>query len=135
VWPFFMIMAEKFSDGRPEMPFAEEHHSLQALGLGGFDKPFGKGVQIGTPGRQDERLHTTVAQQAPEGRGVQRIAVQDDVLHAAQEAVAGGRRHHSGCGETESSVGCSAESRRAALCSRFANPNHSNHLKMKPRFR
>jgi len=26
-------MVDKFSDGRPEMRFAELHHSVQALGL------------------------------------------------------------------------------------------------------
>jgi hypothetical protein len=33
VGPFFMIVTHKFFDGRPEMPFAEQHHSVQALGL------------------------------------------------------------------------------------------------------
>src|SRR5262245_36400860 len=51
VRPFFMTMVDKFSDGRLEMPFAEKHHSVQALGLRRFDKPFGKRVQIRTPRR------------------------------------------------------------------------------------
>ena len=51
---FFMITMHKRSDGGPEVRFAEEHHSLQALGFGGFDKPFGKRVQIGTPRREDQ---------------------------------------------------------------------------------
>jgi len=33
MWPFVMVMVDKFSDGRPEMRFAEQHHSVQALGL------------------------------------------------------------------------------------------------------
>src|ERR1700730_209005 len=65
VRPFFMIMLDKFSDGRSEMPFGKEHHSVQALGLGGFDKAFRKRVQIRTPRREDQGLHATVAQQAP----------------------------------------------------------------------
>src|SRR6476646_10636451 len=34
VRPFFMIVTHKFVDGCPEMPFAEQHHPIQALGLG-----------------------------------------------------------------------------------------------------
>src|ERR1700730_8763824 len=34
VRPFFMIMVDKFPDGRSEMPFAEQHQSVQTLGLG-----------------------------------------------------------------------------------------------------
>jgi hypothetical protein len=88
VRPFFVIMVDKFSDGRPEMPFAEEHHAIQALGLGGLDKPFGERVQIGTPRGQDQWRDAAVPQEAPKGRRVERISVQDDVLHAAEEAIA-----------------------------------------------
>ena len=63
----------KRSDGRSKVRFAEEHHALQALGLGGLDKSFGKGVHIGTPRREDQWRHATVAQQAPKGRGVETI--------------------------------------------------------------
>jgi hypothetical protein len=90
VRPFFMIMLDKFSDGHSEMPFAEQHHSVQALGVGRFDKAFRKRVQIRTPRREDQGLHATVAQQAPKGGRVERIAIEDDVLHVAQEAIAGG---------------------------------------------
>jgi hypothetical protein len=72
----------------PEVPFAEWHDSLQALGLGGPHKPLGKRVQIWAPGRQDQWLHATVPQQAPKVGGVERVSVQDEVLNAAQEAVA-----------------------------------------------
>jgi hypothetical protein len=34
VRPFFMIMLHKRSDSYPEVRLAEEHHALQALGLG-----------------------------------------------------------------------------------------------------
>jgi len=90
VRPFFMIMVDKFSYGRPEMPFAQKHHSVQALGLGGLDKPFGKRIQIGTPRRKDQGRYATVPQQAPKGRGVKRISIEDDVLNAVQEAAGGG---------------------------------------------
>src|SRR4030095_8400170 len=50
---FFMIMVDKFSHGRPEMPFPEKHYSVQTLRLDGLDKPFGKRIQIGTPRRKD----------------------------------------------------------------------------------
>src|SRR5262249_54444944 len=47
VRPFLMIMVDEFSDSRPELPFADQHHSVQALGLRGSDKSFGKRVQMG----------------------------------------------------------------------------------------
>jgi hypothetical protein len=31
VGPFFMIVMHTFFDGHPERPFAEQHHSVQAL--------------------------------------------------------------------------------------------------------
>jgi hypothetical protein len=53
---FFMIMINKRANGGSQVRLAEEHHSLQALGLGGLDKAFGKRVQIRTPGREDQWL-------------------------------------------------------------------------------
>src|SRR6476620_8130624 len=85
---FFVIMNDKRSDGRAEMPFAKEHHSLHALGLDGLDKAFGERVQIRTPRRKDHRRHTAVASQASKGRGGQRITVDDEVLDTFEEAVA-----------------------------------------------
>jgi hypothetical protein len=49
VWPFIVVMADKFSDSRSEMSFAKRHHAVQALGLDRFDKSFGEGVQVWTP--------------------------------------------------------------------------------------
>ena len=51
-------------------------------------KPFGKRVQIWSPGRQNQWLRATAPQQAPKGGDVPRVSVQDEVLHAAQEAAA-----------------------------------------------
>src|SRR5262245_41231 len=65
VWPFFVIMINEISDGRPEMLFAERHHAVQALGLHGLDKAFGKRVQIGTPRREDQRRNSTVPKETP----------------------------------------------------------------------
>ena len=62
VRPFLLIVIDKRSDGGPEVPFAEWHHSRQTLGLDGPDKSFGKRVQIRTPGRQQQGRHTTVPQ-------------------------------------------------------------------------
>ena len=81
-----MIMLDKRSHGGPEVSFPEGHDPLQALGLGGPHKPLGERVQIGTPGRQDHGRHATAPQQAPKGGGVERVSVQDEVLHATQEA-------------------------------------------------
>src|SRR5438128_231724 len=49
VWPFVMVMVDEFSDGRPEMRFAEQHHSVQALGLDRLDEPFGERIQVWAP--------------------------------------------------------------------------------------
>ena len=46
----FMIVKHERSYGRPKVRFAEQHHPLQALGFGGLDESFRKGVQIRTPG-------------------------------------------------------------------------------------
>ena len=83
-----MIMMHERADRRSEMRFAEEHHSIQALRFGRPDKPFGERVQIGTPRWKDQRRHATVTQQPPKRRGVQRVAIEDDVLQPAQEPVA-----------------------------------------------
>ena len=83
VRPLLMIMLDKRSYGSPEVPFAEWHDPLQALGLGGPNKPLGEGVQIWTPGGQDQWLHAIVSQQAPKGGRVERVSVQDEVLNAA----------------------------------------------------
>ena len=42
-------MVTGLSDGRAEMPFAQEHQSRQALGLDGLDKAVGERVQSRTP--------------------------------------------------------------------------------------
>jgi plasmid stabilization system protein ParE len=83
VRPLLVIMLDKRSYGRPEVPFAERHDPLQALGLGRLNKPLGKCVQIWTPGGQDQWLHATAPQQAPKGGGVERVSVQDQVLSTA----------------------------------------------------
>src|SRR5712691_1088423 len=71
VRPLLMIMLDKRSYGSPEVPFAEWHDPLQALELGGPNKPLRKRVQIWTPGRQDQWLHATAPQQAPKAGGVE----------------------------------------------------------------
>ena len=82
-------MLDECSYGSPEVPFSPSGTILvQALGLGGLHKPLGERVQIWTPGRQDQWLHATAPQQALKGGGVERVSVQDEVLNAAQEAVA-----------------------------------------------
>jgi len=55
---FVMIMIDELADRRSEVRFAEEHHSIQALRLGGPDKSFGERVQIGCGVR---KLHPTHA--------------------------------------------------------------------------
>jgi len=47
VRPFLVIVVNKFSDGRPKVPFAERDHSRQALGSDRADKSLGKGVKFG----------------------------------------------------------------------------------------
>jgi hypothetical protein len=47
-----ITMLDKRAYGSLEVPFAEWHDPLQALGLGGRNKPLGKRVQIWTPGKK-----------------------------------------------------------------------------------
>ena len=47
VRPLLMIMLDTRSDGSPEVPVAEGHESLQALGLGRPNKPLGTRVHTG----------------------------------------------------------------------------------------
>ena len=66
----FVIMLFRRSDGDPEVRFAEEHRSVEALGLGRPDTPYCERVQIWTSGREDLWLRPTVARQAPKGSRV-----------------------------------------------------------------
>jgi hypothetical protein len=56
VRPLFVMVIDKRkrSDGGPEVPFSEWHHSRQTFGLNGPDKSFGKRVQVRTSGRQPQ---------------------------------------------------------------------------------
>jgi hypothetical protein len=49
-------MMHECSNGGSEVRFAEEHHARQALGLGGLNKPFGKGVPPRGVGRDQDLL-------------------------------------------------------------------------------
>ena len=92
-----MIMSDERPDGCPEMRLAEWHCALQALGLDGEDKPLGKRVQIRTPRGQQERFHAAVPQQAPNGRGVERIPVENEVLHARRKPSPASTRFRATC--------------------------------------
>jgi hypothetical protein len=87
VGPFLMIVVDKRADSGPEPPFAEGHDARQALGSDRPDKSLGKRVQIRTPRGQAHECHTTVAQQIPEGGGVERVSVENQVLRVAEEAI------------------------------------------------
>ena len=89
VGPFHMVMAHELSDGSPEVSLAERDDSLQALGLRGENEPFCIGIEVGAVGGQEQRLHTAVAQETAERRGVERVPVENEVLNAVEEAVAG----------------------------------------------
>src|SRR5262245_18287139 len=82
-------MIYKRADGGAEVFLTKWHDSVYALGLDGPDKSLGKGVQIRTPGRQEQGRHTTVPQPVPEGGGVEGIAVQNEVFGAEEEALFG----------------------------------------------
>jgi hypothetical protein len=92
-----MIVIDKRSYGSPEVSFAEWHNARQTLGLDGPDKSFGKRVQIRTPGRQQQGRHTTVPKPLPEGDGVERVSVQNEIVHAAEEASSASVRFRATC--------------------------------------
>ena len=85
-----MIMIDKCSDGGPQMSLAQWDDSIQALGSDRFDKSLRKRVQIRTPGRQEQWLYATASQQVPERGSVERVAVQNERFHTAEEAISGG---------------------------------------------
>src|SRR5262249_38982517 len=89
MWSFLMIVIDERADGGSEVLLAEWHDAIQALRFDGPDKSLGKGVQIGTPSRQAQGLHTTVPQPVPEGGRVEGIAVQNEVFGAAEEVLFG----------------------------------------------
>jgi hypothetical protein len=85
--PFLVIVIHERADGGSEVRLAEWHDSTQALGFDGSHKSLGKGVQIGTPGRQAQGRHPGVPQPVAEDYGVERVSVQNEVFHAAEEAI------------------------------------------------
>ena len=87
VRPFFMIVIDERSHRGPEVAFAEWHEPRQTLGSDRPHKSLRECVQIRTPGRQSQGCHPAVAQQVPEGGGVEWVSVQNDVLHIAKETV------------------------------------------------
>ena len=82
-----MIVIDKRSHGGSEMSFAKRHDSRQTLGSDRLHKSLGKRVQIRTPGGQAHGCHTTVPQQVPEGGGVERVSIENEVVHVTEEAV------------------------------------------------
>src|SRR5579862_9841151 len=87
VRPFLMIVVDEFADSRPKMPFAERYDSRQALGSDRTNKSFGEGIQIRASAGQAHEFHATVLQHPPEGRRVERISVENQVVRVAEEAV------------------------------------------------
>jgi hypothetical protein len=73
MWSFFMIMVDKFSDGRLEMPFAEQHHAVHALGLRRLDEPFGVTKRARLPSSRVPHLRRVIG---PESEAL------DERLHA-----------------------------------------------------
>jgi hypothetical protein len=50
-----------------ERVFTQHDHPFQGLLLDGADELFAVGIQIGAPGRQDDRLYTAGLQEPVEG--------------------------------------------------------------------
>src|SRR6185295_18092506 len=88
-------MIHERADGGPEMVLAEWHDPAYALRLDGPDKSLGKRVQIGTSGRQLQRLHTAVPQQVPEGGGVERVSLQGMTFHGETASLVVGQAQSS----------------------------------------
>jgi hypothetical protein len=59
---------------------SEGHGVAPSTPLDGPNESLGKRVQVWTPGRQEQRLHSAVSQQAPEAGRVERVSVQNEGL-------------------------------------------------------
>ncbi len=69
-----MVMLDKLADGPSEMPLAEQHELVQALGLDRQDEPLRVRVEVGTVSGELQSLHTGGVEQAAEFVGEHRIA-------------------------------------------------------------
>ncbi len=87
VGPFLMIMVDKRAHGGSHVRFSERYHARQTLGPGRANKSFRERIQIRTPSGQAHEVHATGLQQIPEGGSVERVSVEDYVLHVPKEAV------------------------------------------------
>ena len=85
--PLKMIMRDKFMNRLAQRAFPEQDHSLQTGFLNRPYEAFRMGVQIRRTRRQLHALDSGGTKRAQKLRGVQRIAVMDQVLLPHQETL------------------------------------------------
>jgi hypothetical protein len=85
---FAMIMVNVFTDGSSYVVFAQENEAFETLGLDGEDEPLRVCVQVGTLGRQPKWFDSRPAKETAKLLGEERIAVEDELSFAKQEAIA-----------------------------------------------
>jgi hypothetical protein len=82
-----VIVVNKFSDGRPKVPFAEQDHSRQALAPDRADKALGKGIQIRTSATVSPARHCSAA--GFERQRIEWVAVENHIVRVAETPYAG----------------------------------------------
>src|SRR6516162_7172201 len=82
-----MIMLDELADSSSEMPLAEQHELVQALGPDRQHEALGVSVEVGAVSRKLQALDVCGVEQASKFVGEQRIAIVDHVAHATEETV------------------------------------------------
>jgi hypothetical protein len=84
-----MIVVHELAEDAAQMTLAEGDDVPEALVLDGANKSLGVGVQVRAVGGQAQEAHARGRENAPEVRGIERIAVDDPVTEARPRAVRG----------------------------------------------
>src|SRR6266542_3189747 len=90
--PLGMIVSEVLVDHVRQRGFAQHHHALQSFLLDGAHKPLAMGIQIGTPGRQDEGVHPAVLKEGIKRLRELRVSVVDQIALAQEAPLKGIRK-------------------------------------------
>jgi hypothetical protein len=90
--PLRMIMGQILVEHVIQRVFAQHHHMMQGFLLDRAHEPFAMGIEIGTPRRSDDRLHTARLQQGVEGLCELCVPVAEQIPLAEQEALKGVRQ-------------------------------------------
>jgi len=87
--PLLVVVVDELPQSLPEMGLAERDDLVEALRLDGEDEALGEGIEVGAVRGKTEDSAAALGQHLPEGLGVERIPVHDEVAGAEEEAIEG----------------------------------------------